>query len=173
MSKCYDQRKKAGLCYGCGKVPPVEKLGMCENCRNSRNQKAKANREAGKCASCLKPKKCKGFVCEPCKLRRLAGKFKLSDEECNRLFEYSNNTCYVCKTKNDVLVIDHDHKTGKVRGVLCKQCNIALGGCRDNVGTLQKLILYLQDPPAFSIVEHELPLKCNQVSHKVKRERVK
>lgn len=39
--------------------------------------------------------------------------------------------------------IDHDHKTGKIRGLLCHSCNLALGHTKDDVDKLQGLILYL------------------------------
>jgi hypothetical protein len=40
--------------------------------------------------------------------------------------------------------IDHDHITGKVRGLLCTQCNIALGMTHDDPGLLTKLAEYLR-----------------------------
>lgn len=40
--------------------------------------------------------------------------------------------------------IDHDHQTGKVRGVLCSRCNMALGLLHDSPATLARLIEYLQ-----------------------------
>lgn len=39
--------------------------------------------------------------------------------------------------------VDHDHKTGKVRGLICAHCNRALGGVRDQINVLKKLIQYL------------------------------
>ena len=40
--------------------------------------------------------------------------------------------------------VDHCHETGKVRGVLCWSCNIALGHVKDNVEVLSKMIEYVQ-----------------------------
>jgi hypothetical protein len=59
------------------------------------------------------------------------------------------NSCAICgkeeparryKTFN----VDHCHHTGKVRGLLCRQCNMALGGFNDDIGLLEKAILYLK-----------------------------
>lgn len=40
--------------------------------------------------------------------------------------------------------IDHDHTTGKVRGLLCSRCNLTLGGVNDDVNLLQSMIDYLE-----------------------------
>ena len=40
--------------------------------------------------------------------------------------------------------VDHDHKTGEVRGLLCHHCNRALGGVMDNIEVLKKMIDYLE-----------------------------
>lgn len=39
--------------------------------------------------------------------------------------------------------VDHDHKTNKVRGILCLRCNVALGMCDDEISLLEGLISYL------------------------------
>lgn len=43
------------------------------------------------------------------------------------------------------LAIDHDHATGKIRGLLCSHCNLALGHTKDDPERLQKLIQYLAE----------------------------
>jgi len=52
-----------------------------------------------------------------------------------------------CKTCNSPFTktphVDHCHTTGKVRGLLCSQCNMALGLIKDNPQTLQNMIHYL------------------------------
>ena len=54
--------------------------------------------------------------------------------------------CAICgalKEKN-ALVVDHDHKTGKVRGLLCYACNSGIGTLQDSPDTLRKAIEYLE-----------------------------
>lgn len=41
------------------------------------------------------------------------------------------------------LFVDHDHKTGKIRALLCSRCNLALGHVKDDPSLLERLIDYL------------------------------
>ena len=52
----------------------------------------------------------------------------------------------ICKSPpgHKSLHIDHDHKTGKVRGLLCHGCNTAIGLMKDDVNILTKAIEYLK-----------------------------
>lgn len=46
------------------------------------------------------------------------------------------------------LAVDHDHKSGKVRGLLCSSCNYRLLGVTDRLDIFRAAVAYLQDPPA-------------------------
>ena len=48
--------------------------------------------------------------------------------------------------RESALCIDHDHTTGKVRGMLCHDCNTSLGKFRDNPDILRKAADYLERP---------------------------
>ena len=65
---------------------------------------------------------------------------------CNRLKGYllstQNGLCAICK-ENRPRCLDHNHKTGLTRGMLCNQCNVLLGMAKDSVETLQRAIDYL------------------------------
>ena len=41
--------------------------------------------------------------------------------------------------------VDHDHESGKVRGILCSNCNLGVGNVKDNVELLRRMVEYLQD----------------------------
>lgn len=64
----------------------------------------------------------------------------------NELLEIQRGVCAICGGKNDGknLVVDHDHKTGKVRGLLCFKCNVALGLLNDDFVLLYVAHEYLQ-----------------------------
>lgn len=53
--------------------------------------------------------------------------------------------CAICYKGNGRkrLVIDHDHETGQVRGLLCSLCNTGIGMMKDDVGNLNSAIKYL------------------------------
>ena len=57
--------------------------------------------------------------------------------------------CLICKTSQDNLtkrlVVDHDHKTNKIRGLLCTNCNLGIGNLKENISYLKNAILYLGD----------------------------
>ena len=64
-----------------------------------------------------------------------------------KLFTAQRGACAVCgwvPPAGQILVIDHCHATGKIRGLLCKRCNIVLGRCEDNPDLLRKLAMYLE-----------------------------
>lgn len=78
---------------------------------------------------------------------RLQATFGISLAEYNAMFAAQNGLCAGChkhqtqfKTR---LAVDHDHKTSKVRGLLCGRCNWILGQVDDSQITLQSLMEYL------------------------------
>lgn len=69
----------------------------------------------------------------------------------NKLFEAQQGKCKICGTTESgrkgskELHVDHCHKTGKIRGLLCKNCNNALGYAKDNIKILEDMIKYLKE----------------------------
>lgn len=75
--------------------------------------------------------------------------FKLTPELVEVILRYQQGRCAICgtpfKTRRN---IDHDHKTGEVRGILCHMCNRALGLFRDKLELLLKAAEFVRNPPA-------------------------
>jgi len=72
--------------------------------------------------------------------------FGISIEDYNKLLLRQNGVCAVCGSNtNRSLAVDHNHETGKVRGLLCGNCNTALGLLRENIQIIEKLKGYLVD----------------------------
>lgn len=59
------------------------------------------------------------------------------------LSEQQDNKCLIC-SKKESLHVDHCHKTGKIRGLLCGNCNKAIGLLKENKNNLNNAILYLE-----------------------------
>jgi hypothetical protein len=78
----------------------------------------------------------------------LKSSYNLSVEKYNQLFVNQNGLCAICKAPVVIgkkLVVDHCHKTGKIRGLLCYNCNNGIGNFRDNVNILSSAIKYLTE----------------------------
>jgi hypothetical protein len=76
--------------------------------------------------------------------RNRATRHGLTRDELDALYKASNGLCDICgREPARWLNVDHDHETGKVRGLLCLACNTGLGNFQDSVEWLQKAIEYL------------------------------
>lgn len=71
-------------------------------------------------------------------------KFNLDLKEVEDLINKCEGLCNICKIVLSKPCIDHDHKTGKIRGVLCPNCNAALGLFKDDPTLLKEAIKYLK-----------------------------
>lgn len=72
--------------------------------------------------------------------------YGLTLSEYELLLKQQDNVCAICKqicTSGRALAVDHDHATGKVRGLLCGNCNIGLGKFKDNEALVQAALVYL------------------------------
>lgn len=78
-------------------------------------------------------------------VRNKVRKYGLTVEEFNDMVLGQESRCAICNEERE-LHIDHCHSSGKVRGLLCLQCNTALGNMNDSVETLQRAIEYLMAP---------------------------
>lgn len=87
--------------------------------------------------------------CHKCHSRKLKAKeYNIPFDLFDKLLEQQNHLCKICKGTNPdgrELYIDHDHNTGKVRGLLCNHCNTGLGKFKDNILILEEAIRYLKE----------------------------
>ena len=76
----------------------------------------------------------------------LRKEYGLSVETYNHMVDAQKNRCKICHTKfTKVPCVDHCHKTGKVRGLLCRACNVGLGAFRDTEKLFLRAIKYLKE----------------------------
>lgn len=77
--------------------------------------------------------------------KRLTRLYGISAQEYSSLLERQNGFCAICKKKTKTkLAVDHCHKSGKVRGLLCFRCNSTLGKVEDSQELLAYFIEYLK-----------------------------
>lgn len=84
----------------------------------------------------------------------LERKFGLTPEQYDTLLETQEGVCAICLQEEQYrhyatgtrysLAVDHDHTTGKVRGLLCRTCNVALGKFGESIEQLRRAADYLE-----------------------------
>lgn len=80
--------------------------------------------------------------------RRIKQAYGLTRAQYDALEADQNGRCAACHDKlgtGHARAVDHCHDTGRVRGLLCRHCNVALGHVRDDQRRLQSLIVYLNE----------------------------
>ena len=80
--------------------------------------------------------------------RHIFRKYGLTKEQWNELLLAQNSCCKICKEHysklSSILCVDHCHTTGKIRGLLCRECNKGLGNFKDSEQFLLNAIEYLK-----------------------------
>lgn len=83
------------------------------------------------------------------KHRKLKSSYGISIEDFENMLKLQEHSCGICGFAFDYTSqskgphVDHDHKTGKVRMILCRFCNNLLGYADDNIAVLERVVKYL------------------------------
>jgi hypothetical protein len=117
--------------------------------RDKANARAKAwflkNRERALAASANRRKNKPRTV----KNEKLKSSFGITIEQYDAIAANQNHQCALCgipqAEQRKQMAVDHDHVTGKVRALLCHNCNVGLGNFKDSEQILTKAIKYLYD----------------------------
>lgn len=118
---------------------------------------------------------CKTCHSENQRVLRLKNKFNLTPEDYDTMMQFQDGLCYICKQppKKVRLAVDHCHKTGLIRGLLCAFCNRAIAVFRDNEERLQRAVEYLKAPPATQALgEERIGLRGRTSNKAVTRKRL-
>lgn len=79
----------------------------------------------------------------------LKRKFNISLKDYDNLLQNQSGGCAICTASKSrsgkKLAVDHCHSTGKIRGLLCNECNTSLGLFKENLEILKKAINYLEN----------------------------
>lgn len=82
-------------------------------------------------------------ICKPCNnIRSTRCRYGLSEDDFARL--QAVGACPICERSGVPMEVDHNHRTGAVRAILCSRCNSALGMFWENVSIMQRAIAYLE-----------------------------
>lgn len=157
-------------CSSCGESKSLDGFykdrdGRCKGCRLAVKKQQYAKRKAGRlatspveaatCPDCGERKPASGFgvdharptgiklYCKPCVAARSRNsKYRLTDTQYAAMVEAQAGCCAVCAQPSK-LVVDHDHATGEIRGLLCDPCNVGLGRYDDDPERLMAAAAYL------------------------------
>lgn len=72
--------------------------------------------------------------------KRLYG---ITAQQYQDMYESQEGKCSICKNKFDLLCVDHNHQTNKVRSLLCNDCNYNLGRYKEDKSIFQRFIDYI------------------------------
>lgn len=85
--------------------------------------------------------------------KNLRDRYGLSEEAYNQLYKKQKGMCAICGKEEgmaishdpsgSVLQVDHCHTTDKIRGLLCRDCNVGLGKVKENISILKRMINYI------------------------------
>lgn len=78
--------------------------------------------------------------CKKCKSNEILNIYRLKKIYKSPIHKY----CYICNKYCKTLCLDHDHKTKKFRGWLCRSCNVGLGRLGDDLESIKKVVQYLK-----------------------------
>jgi hypothetical protein len=82
---------------------------------------------------------------------QLERRYGITRQQRSAILVSQDGLCAICYERPAVTV-DHDHSTGRVRGMLCKACNVALGVLGDDVESLERVVEYLTQPDLVEVV---------------------
>ena len=139
-------------CGRCNKNLPLisfaknmaKKDGMQERCRSCRKEHHYNNRDA------VAVRRKAVYCSEKAWERKIRHSYNLSKEAFLQLLDIQGNVCVICGSddwgcgkKTNRPHVDHNHSTGKVRGLLCNNCNRCLGLLKEDTNVLKSMISYL------------------------------
>lgn len=141
------------ICKDCGRTPEEVEFGkhpktidglsiVCKICNRLRIKASTAKYSPEKLAEIDERRKS-----DPYKSATLMRAFGIDLEFYNHLLSQQENRCAICTndfTGSDFPQVDHDHITGRVRGLLCRTCNMGLGMFKDDITKLEQATNYLK-----------------------------
>lgn len=143
--------KSAKTCRKCGaRVRGDNESGYCLRHRDQHKTYTPRPSKGLKCRVCSKGlfnNNKSGFCGAHKRDEKLHTKYGITTVEFNALLTAQGGCCAICKGTTPggqgEWHVDHDHASGKVRGLLCAPCNLSLGGFKDSPDLLRAALAYL------------------------------
>lgn len=141
-------------CWKCKQIKPItafyknraQLCGRSAECKECNRKSVKEYHQKNKDARLTKMAeyRCKNRT--KIKERKLIAKYGLTFADKKRMLEHQNYKCLIGLEKISLKTaqVDHCHTTGKIRGLLCRECNVGLGMFTDRVDSLKRAIKYLE-----------------------------
>lgn len=134
------------ICKTCKESKSLDKFYSHGSCKSGTRTECK---DCGRSKDIEKSKQYRLKNPEKRKSTVLMNKYGIGLEQYNEMLTIQNNVCKICKTSDpgpkNMFCVDHCHKTGKVRGLLCYYCNTGLGFLRDDIDNMVAAIAYLRE----------------------------
>ena len=135
-------------CRRCERVLPVAEFHRDKNRRDGRYAYCKpCNSLAAKAWYDTHPEQRR----DTSRRNRLKTRFGITPEQFDKMLEAQGGCCAICGSDSPGFTsdqtrfhVDHDHQTGRVRGILCGHCNVALGHLRDSLELVERAAAYLR-----------------------------
>ena len=130
------KRETECLCTQCQQTKPIEQFDRYR----PRGGYAGPQLLRKQCQTCVRTRRYWWFI---------ATKYSVSKDQFMSMLSEQRGLCAICKCSMDTArfkrpCVDHCHKTGKVRGLLCQSCNIGIGMLKDSPIRLKAAIEYLE-----------------------------
>ena len=129
-------------------------LKICKQCSESKSlsdfQKDVSKKDGVRpeCKSCTSVNRKKNYNFEVRRKHELNRKYENGYNNYTILFEKQHGNCAICQSPENgrykSLSVDHCHKTGKIRGLLCNNCNRAIGLLQDSPEIVESALEYLE-----------------------------
>lgn len=142
-------------CRDCGKSKGLDefyaKQSYCKPCSGLRTKAWRAANPDRHKANKKRQRKREAPNPEATRRKNLRSKYGISPEQYDALLAEQGGGCACCgKTsaggRHGRFHVDHDHKTGKIRGLLCHSCNVGIGALGDTIVGIERAARYLRRP---------------------------
>jgi hypothetical protein len=140
--KTKEQIKKYNQEYS--KRPEVIERARIKNSRPDQRENRKVYKQTPAAKAANYRYRTKPEVKERNRRRRLELLYGITYEEYEVIRTAQKNACAICFISPERFHVDHNHETGKVRGLLCGSCNMALGLFKENETNLLVAVEYLR-----------------------------